>query len=280
MISEAVHVEGTNIDLHVSSHVKEVAAVLKVLGQGRPHVKSIVAMVAEEPTCASPSNEVEVVIRTKAICLDNDEDTSEGCVGLDMKVRVKDRVPYRILGMFADYMTNDSDDKDYKKPEYSIVKLNFIDDPFLMFVTRSPAKASDKDKGKESDENDKVNFVPFVDKYLSEVAETVRVNLTYMYKSYDYQKMFAYLSTPTFCEAVKVKHILHTASLLKIKKRLTAFEAPKEHQGRDQFQGFMTMQVDSIEDSILEIIDISGVLETSKNEVHVAVIESSSPRIG
>ena len=50
-------------------------------------------------------------------------------------------------------------------------------------------------------------FVPFVNKYLSKIYENVRLNLIHMYKSYDYHKMFVYLSTPTFCEAVKIKHI-------------------------------------------------------------------------
>jgi hypothetical protein len=61
-----------------------------------------------------------------------------------------------------------------------------------------------------------VHFAPFVDKYLSEIPENVRLNLAHMYKSYEYHKMFAYLSTLGFCEAVKVKHILHATSLQKI----------------------------------------------------------------
>jgi len=75
---------------------------------------------------------------------------------------------------------------------------------------------TEKEKGKESDEKDKVHFAPFMDEYLSEVHEIVRLNLAHMYKSYDCHKMFAYLSTPAFCEAVKVKHILHAASLQKM----------------------------------------------------------------
>ena len=47
--------------------------------------------------------------------------------------------------------------------------------------------------------------------------------------------MFAYLSTSAFCEAIKVKHILHVASLQKMQKRWTTFEAPQERYGRDQW---------------------------------------------
>jgi hypothetical protein len=116
-----------------------------------------------------------------------------------------------------------------------------------------------------------------VDKYLAEVPENVRLNLAHMYKSYDYHKMFAYLSTPAFCEAVKVKHILHVASLKKMRKRWKAFEAPQERQGRGQFQGSTGAQAESVVDSTLEIIDMSGVQESPSREVHVGAAKSSSP---
>ena len=119
-----------------------------------------------------------------------------------------------------------------------------------------------------------VHFAPFVDKYLSEVPENVRLNLAHMYKSYDYHKMFAYLTTPAFCAAVKVKHILHAASLKKMRKRWKAFEAPSERQGR----GSTAVQAGSVVESTLEIIDISGVQESPSREVHVGAAESSSPR--
>ena len=73
--------------------------------------------------------------------------------------------------------------------------------------------------GKESDGKDKLHFAPFVDKYLVDVPENVRLNLAHLYKSYDYHKMFAYLSTPAFCEALKVKHILYAVALKKMRKR-------------------------------------------------------------
>ena len=73
-----------------------------------------------------------------------------------------------------------------------------------------------------------------VDKYLLEVLENVRLNLTQIYKSYDYNKMFVYLSTPMFCKTVKVNYILHAASLQKMQKRWKSFEAPKKYQGRGQ----------------------------------------------
>ena len=102
-MSEVVHVEGTNADLNVSSHVEEVAAaVLKVLGQGRSHRDSIEVVMAEEPTAAPPSNEAKVVIRTEVICLDSDDDMPERCVELDVRVMVRDRVPHRVRGTFAD----------------------------------------------------------------------------------------------------------------------------------------------------------------------------------
>ena len=63
----------------------------------------------------------------------------------------------------------------------------------------------------------------------------MQLNLTHMYKSYDYHKMFAYLFIPTFCKAVKVKHILHAALLQKIRKRWKAFKALREHHRRDQY---------------------------------------------
>jgi hypothetical protein len=113
-----------------------------------------------------------------------------------------------------------------------------------------------------------------VDKYLAEVPENVRLNLAHMYKSYDYHKMFAYLSTPAFCEAVKVKHILHVASLKKMRKRWKAFEAPQKRQGRGQFQGSTGAQAESVVDSTLEIIDMSGVQESPNREVHVGAAKS------
>lgn len=199
---------------------------------------------------------------------------------MDVRVKVKDLVPYRVRGTFADYMTDDSEDEDYGKPGYSRVKLSFADDPHPLFAARPPPNASDKDKGKgkESDEKDKVHFAPFVDKYLSEVPENVCLNLSNMYKSYDYHKMFAYLSTPAFCAAVKVKHILHVASLKKMRKRWTFFDAPPERLGRGQGQGAAAGQAQSVVDSTLEVIDISGAQESPVREVHVGAAGSSSPR--
>ena len=133
---------------------------------------------------------------------------------------------------------------------------------------------------KERDGKDKVHFALFVDRYLLEVPENVRLNLAHMYKLYDYHKMFAYLSTPTFCKAVKVKHILRAASLQKMRKRWTVFEAPTHREERGQFQGSSIAQADSVVDSTLKIIDISGVPESPRSEVHVAAAESSSPHVG
>jgi hypothetical protein len=231
-MSEVVHVEGTyKRRFDVNSPVEEVVvAVFEVLGQRRSHRESTGVVMAEEPIAAPSPNEAEVVIQTEVICLNSDDDMPERCVELDVRVKVRDRVPYRVRGMFADYMTDDSEDEDYGKLGYNRVKLNFIDDPHLVFAGRPPPNASDKDMGKEPDGKNKVHFAPFVDKYLSEVPENVRLNLAHMYKSYDYHKMFAYLSTPTFCEAVKVKHILHAASFQKMRKRWRTFEAPKHRE--------------------------------------------------
>ena len=278
-LSLEVHPGGEETsELNVSSPVEEVAAaVLEVLGQGRPHVESSSVAVEEHPAPASPSKEDEMVIRTEVICLDSDDEVPERRVELDVRVKVRDRVPYRVRGTFADYITDDSEDEDYGQPGYNRVKLNFTDDPHPVFAGRPPPTAGDKDKGKESDEKDKVHFVPFVDKYLSEVPENVRLNLAHMYRSYDYHKMFAYLSTPAFCQAVKVKHILHAASLKKMRKRWKTFESRERH-GRGQFQGSTGAQAESVVDSTLEIIDISGVQESPSREVHVGATESSSPR--
>ena len=98
-----------------------------------------------------------------------------------------------------------------------------------------------------------------MDKYLSEVPENVRLNLAHMYKSYDYHNMFAYLCTPAFCEAVKVKHILHAALLQKMRKRWKAFETRRERNGQDQYPGSTTTQAQSVVDSTVEIIEVSGV---------------------
>jgi hypothetical protein len=105
----------------------------------------------------------------------------------------------------------------------------------------------------------------------------VQLNLAHMYKSYDYHKMFAYLSTPAFCAAVKVKHILHAASFKKMRKKWTAFQAPRERHGRDQYPGSTAAQAQSVVDSTLEIIDISGVQDSPSREANVGVVESSSP---
>lgn len=78
-------------------------------------------------------------------------------------------------------MTYDSKDEDYGKPGYNRVKLNFVDDPHPNFAQQPPPKASsnDNDKGKKLDEEDKVHFALFVDKYLLEVPEKVRMNVTW-----------------------------------------------------------------------------------------------------
>ena len=65
---------------------------------------------AKEPIAAPASNEAEVVIQTEVICLDSDEDMPERCVELDMRVKMRNRVPHRVWGTFVDYMTNDSED--------------------------------------------------------------------------------------------------------------------------------------------------------------------------
>lgn len=94
-----------------------------------------------------------------------------------------------------------------------------------------------------------------MDKYLSEVTENIRLNMAHMYKC-DYYKMFVYISTPTFCETVKVKHIFHAASTQKTRRRWKFFGARKERQGRGRFQGSAAPQVESVVNSTLEIIDI------------------------
>ena len=270
IISEAAHDEVVSTDLNVSSPVEEVAAaVLEVLGQGRSQRDSTDVAVAEEPT----SSEVEVVMRKQVICLDSDDEEPEKCVELDVRVKVRDRVPHRVRGTFADYMTDDSEDEGYGEPGYNRIKLNFVDDPL-------PVLASRPDTGKETDLKEKVHFAPFVDKYLSEVPENVRLNLAHLYKSYDWHKMFAYLSTPAFCEAVKVKHILHAASLKKMRKRWSMFDSPKQHEGRRQFPGSSAAQAGSVVDSTLEIIDMDLVPESPRREVHVGAAESSSPHVG
>jgi hypothetical protein len=270
IMSEAAHDEFVSTDLNVSSPVEEVAAaVLEVLGQGRSQRDSTGVAGAEEPT----SSEAEVVMRKQVICLDSDDEVPEKCVELDVRVKVRDRVPHRVRGTFADYMTDDSEDEGYGEPGYNRVKLNFVDDPL-------PVLASRPNTGKESDLKDKVHFAPFVDKYLSEVPENVRLNLAHLYKSYDWHKMFAYLSTPAFCEAVKVKHVLHAASLKKMRKRWSMFDSPKQREGRRQFPGSSAAQGGSVVDSTLEIIDMDLVPESPRREVHVGAAESSSPHVG
>ena len=267
IMSEAAHDEGVSTDLNVSSPVEEVAAaVLEVLGQGRIHRDSPGVVVAEEPT----ASEAEVIMRKQVICLDSDDDMPEKCVELDVRVKVRDRVPHRVRGTFADYMTDDSEDEDYGMPGYNRVKLNFVDYPHPMLASRP-------DTGKESDGKEKVHFAPFVDKFLAEVPENVRLNLAHLYKSYDYHKMFAYLSTPAFCEAVKVKHVLHAASLKKMRKRWTAFEAPKHRGGRGQFPGSSAAQAGSVVESTMEIIDVSEVPDSPRRVVHVGPVAEGQP---
>ena len=153
------------------------------------------------------------------------------------------------------------------------IKLNFVDDPH-------PVLAGRPDTGKDPDGKDKVHFAPFVDKYLAEVPENVRLNLAKLYSSYDYHRMFAYLSTPAFCLAVKVKHVLHAASLKKMRKRWTMFEAPKYREGRGHFPRSSAAQAGNVVDSTLEIIDVSGVPQSPRRVVHVGAAESSSPHVG
>lgn len=151
IMTEAVHVEGTSTDLNVSSPVEEVAAaVLEVLGQGRSHRKSPEPVVAEEAT----TPEAKVVIRTRVICLDSDDDMPKRCVELDVRVKVKDPAPRRVRGTFADYITDDSEDEDYGNPGYNRPKRNFIDDPHPLFVARP-------NTGKESNGKEKCTFCPF-----------------------------------------------------------------------------------------------------------------------
>ncbi len=272
VMSDPAVVERTGIDLNVSSPVEAVAAVLEVLGQGRSHPDPIAVVVAEEPSVAEPSNEAEVVVRTEVICLDSDDDVPERRVELDVRVKVRDPVPRRVRGTFADYITDDSEDEDYGTPGYNRKKLDFIDDPHPLF-------AAPPDTNKDSELKEKVHFAPFVDKYLVEVPESVRLNLAHLYRSYDYHKMFAYLSTPAFCAAVKVKHVLHAASLKKMRKRWIEFEAPRHREGRGQFPGSSSAQAGSVVESTLEIIDVSGVPESPRREVHAAAAESSSPHV-
>ena len=102
------------VDLNVSSHVEEVAAAIhKVLGQGKSNVEPFAGVVEEEPTTASPSKEAEVVIQTEVICLGSDDDVPERRVELDVRVKVKNRLPYRVCRTFADYMMDESEDEDY-----------------------------------------------------------------------------------------------------------------------------------------------------------------------
>ena len=150
IMTEAVHVEGTSTDLNVSSPVEEVAAaVLEVLGQGRSRRKSPEPVVAEEAT----TPEAKVVIRTRVICLDSDDDMPDKCVELDVRVKVRDRVVIRVRGTFADYMTNDSEDEGYGTSGYKRVKLNFVNDLHPLFARRP-------DTDKDSDGKDKVHFAP------------------------------------------------------------------------------------------------------------------------
>ena len=137
IMSEPAVVEGTCIDLNVSSHVEEVATVvLEVLGQGRSNRDPPAVVVVEEPSIAEPSNEAEVVVRTEIICLDSDDDLHERCVELDVRVKVRDPVPRRVRETFADYITDDSEDEDYGTPGYNRKKLYFIDNPHPLFAAR------------------------------------------------------------------------------------------------------------------------------------------------
>ena len=93
--------------------------------------------------CATPTKKKEVVIRTKVICLDSDDDICDRRVKPDVKVSVRDRVPYRVRGMFVDYLTDDSEDEDYVKFGYNRVKFYFINDLNLIFAATPPSKESD-----------------------------------------------------------------------------------------------------------------------------------------
>ena len=126
IMSEAAHDDIASADLNVSSPVEEVAAaVLEVFGQGRGQRDSPGAVVAEEPTVS----EAEVIMRKQVICLDSDDDMPDKVEELDVRVKVRDRVPHRVRGTFADYMTDDSEDEDYGMPGYNRVKLSFVEHP-------------------------------------------------------------------------------------------------------------------------------------------------------
>ena len=58
-------------------------------------------MVEKKYVVASPFKEVDVVIQTEIICLDNDDNILERYKKLDVKVRVRDQVSCRIRKMFA-----------------------------------------------------------------------------------------------------------------------------------------------------------------------------------
>lgn len=88
-------------------------------------MEPIAVVMKKEPIAASQLKEAEVVIQTEVICLDNDDDMSERCMKLD--VRVKDRVPYHVWRTFAEYITYDSEDENYGKHGYIKIKLNFVD---------------------------------------------------------------------------------------------------------------------------------------------------------
>lgn len=62
-----------------------------------------------------------------------------------------------------------------------------------------------------------------------------------------------------------------------MRKRWTQFEIPKERPPRGQAS--TTLQAESVVDSTLEIIDVSGGEESPRREVHVAAAESSSPHV-
>ena len=107
-------------------------------------MEPIALVVEEKSATVSPSNEIEMVIQTKIICLDSYNNILEKRVKIDVEMSVRDQILYQVRKKFATYLTYDFDDRKYEKFEYSRVELNYIGNLHPSFNIRTLLKASDK----------------------------------------------------------------------------------------------------------------------------------------
>lgn len=70
-------------------------------------MEPIALVVEEKSVTVSPSNEIEMVIQTKIICLDSYNNILEKRVKIDVEMSVRDQILYQVRKKFATYLTYD-----------------------------------------------------------------------------------------------------------------------------------------------------------------------------